>query len=77
MAKKEAGLANDPSVTIVHFPVEKTILAMLLDRGRDGEAHALSRYPTFRQALQKLDGIFAKPQIELKMNDKILETLNQ
>lgn len=77
MAKKEAGLANDPSVTIVHFPVEKTILAMLLDHGRDGEAHALSRYPTFRQALQKLDGIFAKPQIELKMNDKILETLNQ
>jgi protease-4 len=77
IAKKEAGLADDTPVTLVHFPVEKTILAMLLDRGREGEAHALSRYPTFRQALQKLDGIFAKPQIELKINDKILETLNQ
>ncbi|MGV8948479.1 MAG: signal peptide peptidase SppA [Candidatus Paracaedibacter sp.] len=77
IAKKEAGLADDALVTIVHFPVEKTLLAMLLDRGREAEAHALTRYPTFRQALQKLDGIFAKPQIELKMNDKILETVNQ
>jgi protease-4 len=76
IAKKEAGLVDDAPVTIVHFPKEKTILTMLFDRGREEEAHISSRYPILRQALQKLDGIFAKPQIELKMNDKVLEALN-
>jgi len=77
IAKKEAGLAVDAPVAIVHFPIEKTILTMLFDRRREEETHVLTRYPAFRRILQKLDGIFAKPQIELKINEKILETLNQ
>lgn len=76
MAKKEVGLVDDAPVTIVHFPKEKTILAMLFDRNQEEEAHILSRYPILRHTLQRLDGVFAKPQIELKMNDELLETLN-
>jgi len=77
IAKKEAGLAADDPVAIAHFPVEKTILAMLFERGREGETGALARYPALHKVLQKLDSIFAKPQIELKMNEKILGVLDQ
>lgn len=77
IAKKEAGLAADAPVTIVHFPIEKAVLEMLFDRGGEGETGTLARYAAIQKVLQKLDSIFAKPQIELKMNDKILEALDQ
>lgn len=77
IAKKEAGLAIDAPITLVHFPVEKTILTMLFDRNPDEETKVLSRYPALQMILKKLDGIFAKPQIELKMSPQILEIVNQ
>lgn len=77
IAKKEAGLAVDAPVTLVHFPVEKTILTMLFDRSHEEEAHALTQYPGLHRVLQKLDGLFTQPQIEMKMNEEILGKLNQ
>ena len=77
IAKKEAGLAAEAPVTLVHFPAEKTILTMLFERHQDDGASILSRHPSLRMVLQKLDGLFAKPQIELKMNEAVQEALNQ
>lgn len=77
IAKKEAGLADDAPVTLVHLPAEKTVLSMLFDRHREDGVSIFTRSPSLRMVLQKLDGLFAKPQIDLKMNETMQETLNQ
>lgn len=68
LAKEEAGLAPDAPVSLIHMPTSKTFIEMLLDRNRtNDEASIFSRYPSLKMILQHLDGLFARPEIEMKV----------
>lgn len=68
IAKKEAGLAIDAPVTLLHLPAPKSVTDLIFDRNRNNETEILARYPSVRMVLQRLDGLFASPQIEMKID---------
>lgn len=68
IAKKEAGIATDAPVSLIQLPAPKSILELLFDRNRNTETEILARYPSLGMVLQQLDGLFASPQIEMKMD---------
>lgn len=69
IAKKEAGLAAEAPVFLIHLPASKSFIDILFDRHRTLEAGALARYPSLRLVLQRLDRVFASPQVEMKVEE--------
>jgi len=69
IAKKEAGLATDAPITLIHLPASKSFMSFLFDRHRTSGVETLARYPSLRLVLQKLDKLLTPPQVEMRVEE--------